>query len=985
MPYSVKTNIKSKTGIYLKIYVVSVMTSLVFAFAMLGLPGSNPKTNKLPLDYQYSYKQQSNIYDGDRSFILKSNGKTSKAKIGKTFENNEIVPLDIPSIYGISISGQVRLNEVDSYVRVILSDQNNDDRLVAGIEYPDVGNILFSNSCEETCAVEKSVNPSLKVELYNAQLFLDDIEIIPYEANLSKEIKTIGYNNFSIELKQKQISSTINAINLKNRETGQYWIAGETELATLTFSKKRDLTGNLEGINNTLPSLKGIEYYIGGYIDLRSEVERNQFGGGTSISSTSDPFSFDWRNRHGTNWLTDVKTQNCGSCWAYSGVGAIESYTNLYFNQNINPNLSEQQVLACAIGGCGGGTIPSALNYATQTGIADEDCYPSIQGEEGSCEDLCSDWESRVWKIEDYSTKKPSSNETFDLIIKDEIVEKGPIAMRFSSWAHGLVLSGFGDIAPGCYFDESDSMGHCGLTIPEDDPLVGKSYWIIKNSWGDGWGENGYGNFVISELDTHRYYSILGEITIPSSGQQYEIECNDSDEDGYCWWGLSETKPDNCPTTCIDNEIRDCNDNDNALQACSEEYVCGQKPKLPSGEMQDFGYYSNYSQVGCCGNWLNEYPVEGMCCNNPDDVLSTVSGFIEEGTFGSFGIGDGEFSYPEGMDAENNVVAIADRINNRIQLLKMESGTLSHWTTFGDAGSESGQFNHPIDVDLSGSILSVVDLFNYRIQLFNIDQDGNVTYLSSFGSQGTGDGEFVSPSSVVTHENLIIVGDEYSFHVFRINHDYSTDFLYSFGSPGSDIGQFNKIKDIEIFENQLFVCDNPNNRVQVFNKNAEVYSYAWQFETDWCERLAASGNHLYIASSDFNPNYGSGPRIYDYLITENQALFLAVYPYEEYFDSYNSFAGITNVLDHLIVSDQNTQLLRLFVPDSVTTCSEVCSDGTIAGQCSSSKPKLCANGELVSSCKTCGCPSGMICTENGNCKPRYIPYYEKEMIQQYEQ
>ncbi|MBU2235523.1 hypothetical protein KKA01_00510, partial [Patescibacteria group bacterium] len=197
MPYSVKTNIKSKTGIYLKIYVVSVMTSLVFAFAMLGLPGSNPKTNKLPLDYQYSYKQQSNIYDGDRSFILKSNGKTSKAKIGKTFENNEIVPLDIPSIYGISISGQVRLNEVDSYVRVILSDQNNDDRLVAGIEYPDVGNILFSNSCEETCAVEKSVNPSLKVELYNAQLFLDDIEIIPYEANLSKEIKTIGYNNFS--------------------------------------------------------------------------------------------------------------------------------------------------------------------------------------------------------------------------------------------------------------------------------------------------------------------------------------------------------------------------------------------------------------------------------------------------------------------------------------------------------------------------------------------------------------------------------------------------------------------------------------------------------------------------------------------------------------------------------------------------------------------------------------------------------------------
>ena len=71
------------------------------------------------------------------------------------------------------------------------------------------------------------------------------------------------------------------------------------------------------------------------------------------------PDQLDYRNFQGENWLTSVKSQDgCGSCWAFAAVGVLEGFINLYFNQQIDVDLSEQHLVSdCCVdcGSCQGG------------------------------------------------------------------------------------------------------------------------------------------------------------------------------------------------------------------------------------------------------------------------------------------------------------------------------------------------------------------------------------------------------------------------------------------------------------------------------------------------------------------------------------------------------------------------------------------------------------------------------------------------------
>jgi len=131
-----------------------------------------------------------------------------------------------------------------------------------------------------------------------------------------------------------------------------------------------------------LPNLAGFEYYKGGIFEIEPPKPKTQ-----TLSQTTSNFppSFDWRNRHGKNWMTEVKDQNfpnpCGSCWAFAAVGAAEAMINLYFNRILNIDLSEQQLVSCAItkGCCG---IPRATgmtpinDYISKYGLPEESCFP---------------------------------------------------------------------------------------------------------------------------------------------------------------------------------------------------------------------------------------------------------------------------------------------------------------------------------------------------------------------------------------------------------------------------------------------------------------------------------------------------------------------------------------------------------------------------------------------------------------------------------
>lgn len=206
------------------------------------------------------------------------------------------------------------------------------------------------------------------------------------------------------------------------------------------------------------------------------------------------PKKWDWRNVNGTNYLNPVRNQfGCGSCWAFSTVGALEGTYNIENNcPACNKDLSEQQLVSCSPDGdCGGGLPNLALRYIKDFGgIVEESClnYQSLSCGSSSCAsscscnqrcakpctcDLCSDYKSRMYNFESYQM---ISNEWPDPIgepyikvnfdnIKRAIVCNGPLSVASVNWLHAIVLVG--------YDDE-------------------KRNWVIRNSWGPNWEENGY-------------------------------------------------------------------------------------------------------------------------------------------------------------------------------------------------------------------------------------------------------------------------------------------------------------------------------------------------------------------------------------------------------------------------------------------------------------------------------------------------------------
>jgi C1A family cysteine protease len=212
--------------------------------------------------------------------------------------------------------------------------------------------------------------------------------------------------------------------------------------------------------------------------------------------------SFDWRDEGA---VTSVKSQgSCGSCWAFSAIGVVESAFLKYAEKELD--LSEQHLVSecCSAGSCNGGWPDWALEYIQNTGVPDEACYP-YTARNGDC-DPCAGWEDRAYKIKDYVSVK-SSTDNFKWALK----EYGPVAVVLEApddwyyyrsgvyspvtdvgWAnHAVILTGWDD-SDGC--------------------------WFIKNSWGPGWGEQGYARVKYGNLEKYNYaQAITGVIDHGSS------------------------------------------------------------------------------------------------------------------------------------------------------------------------------------------------------------------------------------------------------------------------------------------------------------------------------------------------------------------------------------------------------------------------------------------------------------------------------------
>ena len=437
------------------------------------------------------------------------------------------------AITGLSVSGVATLqHESNSLVRITLQDNYNTEYLVYEL-FPllaDSNIVEFDNFAFESAVLDYVNAKQLNVTLINSTLQLEEINIS------TNAVRNYAANQTSTLASQS--TYIIDKLNENLEKNNMTWRAGETSISQLTYEEKKTMFGG------EVPNLGGLEYYIGGVFVMPgfSYSQTKQTSALLSVDTITYVSEWDWRNRHGKNWVTSVKDQGqCGSCWVFSALGVIESYVNLYYNQQLNLDLSEQEIVSCyGIDGCEGGNPNSALLRSKYNGVIDEESFPYV-GENGDCNNKLVPSKELI-KIDGHQLFFRSFYPENKL---KEILYRAPVTFHVPSWKHFLVLVGYKTLQIGDEISVDKIMG--GKTIIEEgDSLIGATVWILKNSWGGSYGENGYIYLVTDWENISDSYYIIGEITSLSYDCS-DIVIEDKDNDGYYFWGIGE-RPESIPS-----------------------------------------------------------------------------------------------------------------------------------------------------------------------------------------------------------------------------------------------------------------------------------------------------------------------------------------------------------------------------------------------------------------------------------------------------
>jgi len=239
------------------------------------------------------------------------------------------------------------------------------------------------------------------------------------------------------------------------------------------------------------------------------------------LAESALPKALNWCNKDGVNYCTMSRNQHlpqyCGSCWAHGSVSALGDRIKIARKgKGIDINLSVQHILNCAgVGSCHGGSVLGPyqwlkqLSESTGSGIAYETGNPylacSSESSEGACgqhDTTCegnpkavsftcstfSDAGGKCVALDHYPNATISSYGPVsgaDAMAK-EIAANGPIACgidatQIEDYNGGIVSS------PGTGIDHVISVVGWG-----HESSSNKQYWIVRNSWGEYWGEMGY-------------------------------------------------------------------------------------------------------------------------------------------------------------------------------------------------------------------------------------------------------------------------------------------------------------------------------------------------------------------------------------------------------------------------------------------------------------------------------------------------------------
>jgi C1A family cysteine protease len=259
-----------------------------------------------------------------------------------------------------------------------------------------------------------------------------------------------------------ELASIQNAIEMQDAG----WTAADNWIMQLPSAERNRLCFSPDDVMPVLPVASGVHVEI------------------SHQSTRSNGSYFDWRDFQGFNWMSPVKNQaSCGSCAAFASVGCLEAVVNIVMETpDSDIDLSEQHLFSCSGGNCLEGLyMGTAFDYIRDHGVPDEVCLPYTEVDD-NCSETCSDWQERVTLIEAWNLLW--EYEQHDQTLK-EYVEESPVACYME------VYGDFYAYESGVYRHTSGSLrgGHFVVITGWDDAL---NCWICKNSWGTGWGMDGY-------------------------------------------------------------------------------------------------------------------------------------------------------------------------------------------------------------------------------------------------------------------------------------------------------------------------------------------------------------------------------------------------------------------------------------------------------------------------------------------------------------
>lgn len=256
---------------------------------------------------------------------------------------------------------------------------------------------------------------------------------------------------------------------------GHKWEAGETSVSKLPIAERKARCGHL----------------------------KPQTAVSVPVTSSEAPLTalagnLDWRSMNEQNFVTPVRNQgSCGSCWAFATAAALESYILIKDNRpTADDNRAEEILVSCSgAGSCNGGYIGSASEFIRGTGLPPESYFPyTAASTDNTCGRAQYGWQDNTYRIGTWSyvtTTSASISAIKNALASGPLVTTFDVYDDFFSYKGGIYEYATGSLAG----------GHAVLLVgyTDDNTVSGGGYFIVKNSWGTGWGEGGYFRIAYSQ------------------------------------------------------------------------------------------------------------------------------------------------------------------------------------------------------------------------------------------------------------------------------------------------------------------------------------------------------------------------------------------------------------------------------------------------------------------------------------------------------